>query len=365
MMKRSKIYLFLLMISSLAVIYSCEKEERGPVVRPSGAPVITSPAAGSSYTLTDSTENEVMATFTWEPADFGFQAAVTYTLEIDLAGDNFANAAILGVTNDLTLDVLEGKVNNALLTLNAFPGEVAQAEVRVTAAVSKEVDTLFSDPLSLSITPFEKVIEYPKLYVPGSYQAAWNATWNDWDPSNESTVIYSVKDNGVYEGYLWFSNDTTELKFTKVPAWEQDNTIGDPDPTGLSGTLQIGNWGGNNIRIPGGPGYFLVVADLNDAKYTYTKTDWGVIGDATAGGWDSDQNMTYDKENNVWTITLDLTAGAFKFRANDDWTLNYGDTGGDRRLERDGDNIPVAEAGNYTIILDLSGPIYTYKITKN
>ncbi len=365
-MKRNRIFQLGLILTVLTLAVACEEEERGPVVRPGEAPQLTQPANGSSFVLTDSTENEVMAAFEWSAADFGFPAAVTYTLEIDLEGHDFSNPATLAVTSDLTAEVLQGKVNNALLTLHAFPGEVAKTIVRVSAAVHQDVDTLYSDPISLNITPYEKVIEYPKLYVPGSYQDNWNPDWAEWDPSNEHTVIYSVKDNGVYEGYLWFSDATTELKFTKVPAWEQDNTIGDPDPDGTSGTLQIGNWGGNNIKIPGGPGYFLITADLNAATYTYLKTEWGVIGSAVPPyDWSEDVNMTYDKIANVWSVTLDLKAGELKFRANDAWDLNYGDDGGDRRLDRNGANIPIDSDGNYTITLDLSGPIYTYKIVKN
>ena len=364
-MNKQKIYPILSLIAGLAFLVSCEKEVREPVVGVYTAPEITAPADGSSYILTDSTEDNIMTTFSWSPADFGFQASVFYTLELDLAADNFANPAILGITNTTSMDVLEGTVNNALLTLNAFPGEAANVQVRVTAAIHKDVDTLYSQPISMNITPFEEVIDYPKLYVPGSYQDDWNPAWGEWDPANTNTVIYSVKDNGVYEGYLWFSQDTTELKFLKVPAWEQDNTIGDPDASGMSGTLQIGNWGGNNIKVPGGPGYFLIKADLNVTTYTYTKTDWGLIGSSVPPyDWSVDVDMTYDKVNNVWTITLDLVAGEIKFRANDDWALNYGDDGDDRKLDAGGANIPIAADGNYTITLDLSGPVQNHEKLK-
>ncbi len=361
-----KIYKFLILLAGVAFLVSCEKEVREPVVGVFNPPTITAPANGENYILTDSTENDTMTTFSWDPADFGFQAAVTYTVEIDMVADNFSKPSILGITNKPSLAITQGKVNNAMLTLNAFPGEVANVQVRVSAAIHKDVDVLHSNPVSLNITPFEKVINYPKLYVPGSYQSGWNPAWGAWDPSNTTTVIYSVKDNGIYEGYLWFSEDTTELKFTKVPGWEQDNTIADSDPGGMSGTLQTGNWGGNNIKVPGGPGYFLVKADLNAATYTYMKTDWGLIGSSVPPyDWSADVNMTYDKTKNVWTITLDLVAGDIKFRANDSWDLDYGDTGGDRKLDAGGDNIPIAADGNYTITLDLSGPIYTYRIVKN
>jgi len=258
-------------------------------------------------------------------------------------------------------------MNNKLLSGGGIADLAADFEFRVMAAIHKKVDTLYSGLITMNITPFEKIVIFPSLYVPGSYQDAWDASlgWGEWDAGNEETKIYSVKDDGKYEGYLYFNEDNTELKFTKVPAWEEDNTIGDPDASGTSGTLQIGAWGGNNIKTDVGPGYILVKADLEGLTSSFTLTDWGLIGDATAGGWDADENMTYDPVSDTWSITTDLVVGTVKFRANDDWAINYGDPLGNGRLAQDGANIPIAEAGNYTITLDLSEAIYTYTVVKN
>ena len=67
------------------------------------------------------------------------------------------------------------------------------------------------------------------------------------------------------------------------------------------------------------------------------------------------------------TITLNLTAGEMKFRANDAWDINFGDDGANGSLEYGGANIAIASAGNYTITLDLKGGggKYTYTVKKN
>ena len=55
-----------------------------------------------------------------------------------------------------------------------------------------------------------------------------------------------------------------------------------------------------------------------------------------------------------------------RFRANDAWDWNYGDTGADVLLDLGGDNIAVPTGGNYTVVLDLSNPReYTYSLTLN
>jgi hypothetical protein len=78
--------------------------------------------------------------------------------------------------------------------------------------------------------------------------------------------------------------------------------------------------------------------------------------------------MTYDKTKKLWSVTANLTAAEFKFRANNAWTYNLGKlktAPNGVNLQYDGDNIAV-EAGNYTITLDLSVPrVYKYTITKN
>jgi len=75
--------------------------------------------------------------------------------------------------------------------------------------------------------------------------------------------------------------------------------------------------------------------------------------------------MTYDPATNKWTITLALTVGKIKFRANAGWDINYGDTGADMKLDAGGTDIDIPVAGTYTVTLDLVGPVYKYKLLKN
>jgi len=195
--------------------------------------------------------------------------------------------------------------------------------------------------------PGRSVIDYPVLHVPGSYQG--------WDPANDSTVLASVNSDGTYEGYLYFADANTEFKFTPQPDWSYD--WGDD---GADGTLDVG---GANI-VAADPGYYKINVDTNAYTYTVVKTEWGVIGDATAGGWDSDQNMEFDPQTGLWSATLDLVAGDLKFRANDDWAINLGDTGADGILEPDGDNIAIPVNGTYNITIKLGVPDYTYSIKR-
>lgn len=206
--------------------------------------------------------------------------------------------------------------------------------------------TPWSMPMHTSGSGLKK--GYTLLYCPGSYQG--------WDPSNTTTVLASVANDGKFEGYLNFPDAAAQFKFTQGPNW--DVNWGDD---GANGTLEPN---GANIDVADA-GYYKVNVDINALTYTIMKTDWGVIGSATESGWDSDQNMTYDATAGTWSAVLDLKVGEIKFRANDGWDLNYGDDGANGILEAGGANIAIPEAGTYTVTLKLGAPDYSYSIVRN
>lgn len=184
------------------------------------------------------------------------------------------------------------------------------------------------------------------LYVPGSHQG-WNPT--------EAPTLYSRNFDFKYDGFVYFDGPH-QFKFTSEPSWNGTNY-----GYGGDGILSI-DGGAGNVEISDA-GFYQVTVDLSGSPYTYAlvKTDWGLIGDATEGGWDQSSPMIYHPETGLWDITTTLAGGkSFKFRANNGWDINLG--GNLSNLTYGGDNIPVAEDGSYHISLDLSDPM-AYKCT--
>lgn len=347
-------YTFLLLFFALC-LSACVDENiglDGAVVQLNAPPSITSPSNGGSYVLVEEEGENFFDTFSWTAADFGFPAGIAYTLEVDVGGNNFAGAVALGATNTLSLaDITNGKLNNILLTKGLLGEEPSAVDFRIVARVSDEIEPLISAPITLTITPYTVIIVFPQLQVPGDYQG--------WDPANPNTVIFSVKSDGVYEGFNYFNQDGALYKFTDGPSW--DVNWGDEEP---DGNLDAGGIG-NDISIETAAGVYLLHCDLNKFTHFNQKTDWGVLGTATAGGMEEDIDMEIDVDNNVLTLTTDLTEGTLKFRANDDWVINLGDAG-NRKLTQDGGDIMVTEAGNYTILLQiLNVAEYKYELIKN
>jgi hypothetical protein len=200
-----------------------------------------------------------------------------------------------------------------------------------------------------TVTP-EKV--YSLLYVPGDYQG--------WNPATAPT-LGSVNDDGSYDGYINIpSGGSYEFKLTTGPDWS--NALGDAGGGNLSSS-------GGNLTVPSG-GFYHIMANTTNNTWSATKTTWSLIGSFAASNWGNDIDMTYDAGEKVWKATITTVAGdQFKFRANHDWGLNYGDSGGTGSLTVNGDNIGDASknfavpAGTHTISLYLTNSGYfTYKI---
>lgn len=219
-----------------------------------------------------------------------------------------------------------------------------------TRATSAFVDKFPATGGSVVVSPSNgNTDSYTKLYVPGAYQG--------WSPDNANVYkLSSVNNDGKFEGYLYFKDDNTEFKITVNPNWSVN--YGDD---GANGSLEAN---GANLKS-GAAGLYHFEVDLNALTYTLNRTDWGIIGDATPGGWGSDTNMSFNEAEGAMELTIDLVGGKdIKFRANDDWGLNYGDDGSNAILERNGANIKIAETGRYLIRLYLDRPDYTYSIER-
>ena len=286
-------------------------------------------------------DSATVITYTWKAADFGLSLVVNYYIQVDRAGNNFKDATVIGQTiNTTTFSIITYDLNSKLLPLETDPTAIIPLalEYRVMASVSNTYTPSYSAVIKQTITPFNVPIPYPLLFVPGNYQG--------WNPADSVTSIASLSFNTKYEGYLWMASSALEFKFTQGPAWT----------TNWGGSAGVLSPGGANITTNDAPGYYKLNVDLSSLTYAALKTTWSVIGDAV-GGWSTDNDMVYDSIAKTWSVTMAVTTGNLKFRANHGWDLNYGDKPTpDGTLVSAGANIPSPGAGNYTICLLYTSP---------
>ena len=154
---------------------------------------------------------------------------------------------------------------------------------------------------------------------------------------------YSLKEarnnDGDYFGFMYLNGD---FKFRS-----HENTWDAPDwGMGASeGTLQT--QGGN---LSANAGFYMVEANLADMTYKLTPiTTIGVIGGFN--GWASDYaKLQYNTQTGAWEGYCDIPAGTeFKFRANEDWAINWG--GDINNLSYDGGNLMLDVDATYFIQL--------------
>lgn len=264
---------------------------------------------------------------------------VTY----DGGGTVTARGFVWGTSENPTL---EDNVLNSGDGVGVFVEELTELEMNTTyyvrAFATNEYGTAYGDNIS-----FTTLADITKFWVVGSY--------NGWDNSDNAEYIISTPEsNGLAEGYVYLT--AGEIKLTTDHSWDDAHTFGDDGSGGLTNP-------GNNITVPA-DGYYRIQANLSDMTYSLVAMQWGVIGNATPGGWDAETPLTYDNSLKVLKGGFHFTAGEFKFRANGTWDYNYGSDAADGTLSAGGANIPIDFEADYAVTLDLSTP-NDYKYSAN
>lgn len=186
--------------------------------------------------------------------------------------------------------------------------------------------------VTLDMNNLTYTVGKPVLYMAGDA--------NGW-----ATNDYLAGEDGVHFTGFMFLNQNG-FKFCTQPEWKGTNYGADFNTAADAA----------NITMTEEAGYYKVDVDLESKSYVLTPiTTIGIIGSASPKGWDSDVDMTYvpynaeTKELGYWEIKdVTFTSGEIKFRANDDWAINWG--GDVNALTQGGDNISV-DAGTYDIKL--------------
>jgi hypothetical protein len=187
-----------------------------------------------------------------------------------------------------------------------------------------------------------KTVSYPKLYVPGSHQG--------FDATQTSNSLASVTSNKIYEGYKYFPDDNTQIYFTQISS-NSAPKFGDNG----NGTLVTGG----AAIVVAQKGFYYIKVDINTKTYVIEKRDFSINGSATGG---ADIPMVWDTASKTMVATGQLTAGSFRFRANNADVVVYGDADRDSLLTLNGGDIEIDQSGGYQILLDLDKPDYTYEV---
>lgn len=197
---------------------------------------------------------------------------------------------------------------NASWALNWGAGtETTVGNVRTGTAVVNGSNNIATTTGNYDISFNRQTLQYTFTYLGGGYTVI--------DFSNNAVASAMVTSDGVNYSKADIYCPVANSKFV-------DNAT----PTTFWGGTMFPNGTAtlSGADIPSTIGNFNVSFNKNTLAYSYSVTPLGIIGDATAGGWGSDQDMTSTDGITYTASGIVLTAGQVKFRSNDAWALAWG-----------------------------------------
>lgn len=232
---------------------------------------------------------------------------------------------------------------------SAFPSGVATQDgpnIPIAAAGKYRVD--FNK--ATGAYSFSEVVDYESIAVIGS------ATAGGWD--NETKLSRDAGNADLWKGVVTLTEG--ELKFRANDGWAI-NWGGGFFP------MDTATLNGDNIAVPAGAeGEYQVSFNTRTLVYNFqvigNYETVGIIGDATPGGWDASTPMDKDpNDKSKWSLRVELKDGELKFRANNDWAVNWGGDGFPTGVgTQDGPNIPIP-AGDYKISFNSTTGEYSFE----
>ncbi len=344
----------ILALTIIAGFSSCTDEQNLMIAQPAASFQILTPQSGESVMLTPANPTNPGLALTWEKMSYESPTQVNYSVEVDKNGDNFDTPVVITSSTNTFATITVENLNGAALAAGLTPYTQGGLDIRIKSTVGTNGDLpAYSNVVTYLVTTY--TTELPKLSVPGNQQG--------WNPATAEKVASSGYGHTDFEGYMWldggfkFTAPNAQGNFTWDTNWGDDGSF--------TGVLKPNASDNCNAAVAG---YYKVTANTATLVYNTVQTTWSIIGNATAGGWTTDTPMTYNSTTKKWEVIATLSTQAapndgLKFRANNDWALNFGDTGADGSLDNGGTNIGTT-AGTYKIELDLSHPrAYTYTLT--
>lgn len=342
------IIISILFIGLIGMFSSCEKDETKTVI--STDPIVPTIKTLPNLTLVRANGMNILE-FIGTPVDPGFNASATYILEACAVGNNFADpVTIKSDVQDTSIKITISDLNGVLI--KKFPADqVSAVDFRIRAILVIDAGTGYTPMEYISGITTANVTLYglPRL-----------------DLMNNAIAIGKIESalgDGSYTGYVKLD-----------PA--KPFTFKNPDANltyGSNGTALALN---GTAITPTVSGWHKISADVNALTYSVNAYMVGLIGSSTPNGWSApDSKMEYDVQTGIWQITLNLIVGAVKIRLNDGWdngiNLGLGDADHPEytlsNLWNAGasKDIPITEAGNYTIKVTIGTSKYSCTITKN
>jgi hypothetical protein len=356
-----------LLLSFTLLLGSCEVEESLTLTRPDAAFTLDTPGISSVF-LNFALPNNPAFTISWKDE---INSGADYTVEMSTDAD-FTTSATIGTTAknnfSMTVDAFNNAINNAGIT--NFSDIAIYMRVKTGSSLTNTIFLLVTtypvDPPTFSSLSNGDVFV---LSVANNDLEAVNIAWND--PILDSSLNIDI--DYIIEAAAPDTEFASPIEARKVRNMNsvsltnaQLNAIAFQTgiPVDTAGDLELRI---KSIITDAASGLVLerisTTVTINVTTYLTVldlSTTWGVVGSA-ANNWGATPDLPFFKTDvaGVLTAYVNLIAGEFKFRENNDWANNYGSnssTGG--AITSGGGNLTTT-GGSYKIVLDLNNLTYS------
>ncbi len=261
------------MLLTVFLLGSCEKDENKIYFDGGTAPVLT--ASKSAVNLNPADEALEAIKLTWTNPDYSFTTGpsshdVSYTLEMDTLGGNFAssNKYVTTISRDLSKSFTVLELNSILgNTMLLKIGKQYTMETRISSSLASNAVALTSNKVSFTATPYSPP---PKVEPPasGNLWGIGDAFSSGW--ANPMQAPYDVSQ-----------------KFTKLSNTLYELVVAMPGGGGYKVIQEQGNWDTQ---------YHMVTGSSAGGVFEKKNADPTFPGPSTAG---------------TYKITLDFQLGTF------------------------------------------------------
>ncbi len=322
----------------------------------------------SSYVLTEESAAESTLAMSWSAADLSTTMTVVNQIEMDVVGQDFATACVIGSVEGTEFSTTQEELNVAITNLlNGYSMEIVECELefRIYSYSSDPASVpTYSNSVSTKVTPYVKVLAGDDAANDEGYEGPDNSAYssialrgdysdNGW-AFDQSQKLYSVNGDSYYSGIVFLNGrGANGWKLCADADWTQNwGLAGTEESEALSWTA-VEN--GDNITIYSMNSYYFTFnSESAEFSMSAPHTSWGIVGSNNEWGGSIDTAMELGCIDNDYYLhaTLEFSAGAeWKIRPDNTWGEDLGCTAVtvDEEFSTEGGNFIIPEEGLYTI----------------
>ena len=193
----------------------------------------------------------------WTPTDFGYNAVVTYSIQMAVMKDDgtFSDYKTVATTNKTFYHLMVNDINTFLLNAGAIKRRQSQISLRISAAISSVYPNKYSNIQKITATTYST--DPDRLYFVGDYSN---------NKTDSAEYIFAPNWDQTYNGFAYLPKSTTGIWLVEEINPEIRWGISASTAQGATLTLVKESDGGKPI-MPGAFGVGKVEASFVDSAY--------------------------------------------------------------------------------------------------